>query len=155
MCYIYIYIYIYNHYYFADSMDIPDSLSLSLYPYHPLFLAGFPNFIQRPLRADVSKFLLLHLCAGSTEKCHDLVLASLAVSRMSCLSWIVFEMSCKWHNNCCFIGCCFQDLFKIVGSILVSFLSAFFSMHFLIIHVVHPHSSIDTVTAWRNPILSY
>ena len=57
--------------------------------------------------------------------------------------WIVLERGGKWAYSCCFVGCCFQDLFNIARSILVHFLSSFFSLHFVSVHVVHPYSSID------------
>ena len=68
-----------------------------------------------------------------------------AVSRTSCSSyWVIFEMGCKWPYSCCFVGCCFQDLFNITRSILVQFPSSFFSMSFVSVHVVHRQSSTDT-----------
>ena len=45
--------------------------------------------------------------------------------------------------------CYFQDLFNIAHSILVQFLSCFFSMHLVNIHVVNPYSRIDTTTGWK------
>ena len=48
-----------------------------------------------------------------------------------------------------FLGCCFQDLFSIARSILVQFLSSFFSISFVSVHVVHPYSNIDTTAAWK------
>ena len=54
-----------------------------------------------------------------------------------------------WPYSCCFVGCCFQDLFKITCSILALFSSSFFSMHFVNSHVVHPCSSNDTATACK------
>ena len=50
------------------------------------------------------------------------------------LIWIVFVMGGGWPYSCCFVGCCLQDLFN----------SRLFS-----VHVVHPYSSIDTITAWK------
>ena len=50
------------------------------------------------------------------------------------------NMEGKWPYNCCFVGYCCQDLFKMVSNILVYFLSNFFSMSFLAsmwcIHIV-------------------
>ena len=66
-----------------------------------------------------------------------------------CLTWMVLEMGGKWPFSCCFVGCCFQDLFNIAQSILVQFPSRFFFLHFVSIHVVHPYSSIDTTAAWK------
>ena len=58
------------------------------------------------------------------------------------LTWIVFVMGCRWPYSCCFVGCCFQDLFNIAHSISVIAIKLF-------LHVVHPYSSIDTTTAWK------
>ena len=65
-------------------------------------------------------------------------------------------MDGRWPYNCCFGGCCLQDLFNIACSILVLFPSSLFSSHLVSIHVVHPYSSIDTIAAWKklNFILS-
>ena len=37
----------------------------------------------------------------------------------ACLAWMVYEMGGKWLYNCCFVGCCLQDLFITACSILV------------------------------------
>ena len=77
-----------------------------------------------------------------------LVLASSIVPSMSCLSYLdCFEMGGKWPYSCCFVGCCFQDLFKAPHTILVWFASTFSSMCFVRVHVVHLYSHIDK---WRN-----
>ena len=44
---------------------------------------------------------------------------------------------------------CLQDLFDIARSILVQLLSSFLLIHLVIVHVVHPYSSIDTTIAWK------
>ena len=52
-----------------------------------------------------------------------------------------------WLYSCCFVGCCLQDLFKIVRAFLFSCRQAF---SFLVsVHVVHLYSSIDTTAAWK------
>ena len=66
------------------------------------------------------------------------------------LTKIVYEMGGKWQYNCCFVRCCFQDLFKTDCSILESFPSSFFSKHFIRVQVVQPYSSIDMATVWKN-----
>ena len=58
-------------------------------------------------------------------------------------------MGGKWLYSCCFMECCFQDLFSITRSILGQFTSSFFSIHFVSVHVVHPNSSTDTTTALK------
>ena len=55
------------------------------------------------------------------------------------LNWMVFEMCGRWPYNCCFVGCCFQDLFYIARSILLQMLSNFFSIRFVNIPVVYPY----------------
>ena len=65
------------------------------------------------------------------------------------LIWIIFEMGGKWPYSCCFMGCCFQDLFNIARRILGQFPSSFFSIRKVNVHVVHPYSRIDTTTSWE------
>ena len=72
---------------------------------------------------------------------------SLVVSRMSSSSDIV--MGGRLPYNCSFVECCLQDLFNTARSILVWFLSRFFSIRLVNVHMVHPCSSIDTTTAWK------
>ena len=42
------------------------------------------------------------------------------------LFWIILEMKSKWLHSCCFVRCCFQDLFNIARSIHVQFQPSFF-----------------------------
>ena len=58
-------------------------------------------------------------------------------------------MGGKWPYRCCFVSCCFQNLFQTVRSILEYFSSNSFSMHFVGVYVVRPYSSRDTATAWK------
>ena len=58
-------------------------------------------------------------------------------------------MGGRWPYSYCFVGGCFQDLFNIAHSILVSFPSSFFSMCLVSAHAVHPYSNMDTTTAWK------
>ena len=62
---------------------------------------------------------------------------------------IVFVMGCRWPYICCLVWCCLQDLFNIARSILVPLPSSFFSIRLVSVHVVHPHSSINTTAAWK------
>ena len=66
-----------------------------------------------------------------------------------CLTWIVFVIEGRWPYNWYLVGCCRQDLFKIVRSILVQLPSSFFSSRFVRVQVVHPYSSIDATPAWK------
>ena len=36
-----------------------------------------------------------------------------------CLVWMVYEMGSKWPYSCCFLGSCFQNLFKTAHNILM------------------------------------
>ena len=58
-------------------------------------------------------------------------------------------MGGRWPYSCCFVGCCFQDLFNTARSILVQFPSSFFSIGFVSVNWVHPYSRIDTIVAWK------
>ena len=64
------------------------------------------------------------------------------------LSWMISEIGGKWPYSCCFMEYCFQDLFNIARSNLVQFLSSFFSMRLVSVHVVHPYSRINITAAW-------
>ena len=56
---------------------------------------------------------------------------------------------CRWLYSCCFVGCCFQDLFNMAHSILVQLPSSFFYTRLISVDVVHPYSSMDTSAAWK------
>ena len=62
---------------------------------------------------------------------------------------IVFVIGGSWLYSSCFVGCCLQDEFNIVHSILVWLPSSFFSIRFVSVHVVHSYSSINTNAAWK------
>ena len=107
-------------------------------------LAGHPTF-ARPCEelhgstSLMSLFLLLQQCPGCLVG----------------LIWMDFEMGGRWPYSCCFVGCCLQDLFNIVSSILVQLASSFFSLHLLSVHVVHLYSNINMNAAWKNCVLFY
>ena len=65
------------------------------------------------------------------------------------LIWIILEMGDRWPYSFCFVGCCFQDLFNMVRSILAQMPSSFFSKHLVSTHVVQPYSCIDTIAATK------
>ena len=51
----------------------------------------------------------------------------------------------KWPYSCCFVGYCFQDLYKIACTNLVQFQSSFFFKHFIEVQVIQPYN-IDMAT---------
>ena len=63
------------------------------------------------------------------------------------LTVIIFVMGGRWSCSCCFLGCCFQDLFNTVRSIIAA--KVFFPIRLDSVQVVHPYSSIDTTSAWK------
>ena len=94
--------------------------------------------------------ILTHSCEGfhrNTLFMSSFLLLLQCPACLVCLIWMVFEMAGRSLYSCSFVGCCFQDLFSIVYSILVQLLSNFFSIHLVNVHVVYPYSSIDMTTA--------
>ena len=65
------------------------------------------------------------------------------------LTWKVFVVGGRWPYSSSFVGCCLNDLFYIVDSILVQLQLSFFSLHLISVYVVHLYSSIDTTAAWK------
>ena len=64
-------------------------------------------------------------------------------------------MGCKSLYNCCFVECCFQDVFNTTRSTLVQNLFRFFSNRFFIIRTVPSFSWIDNYNLGKIPILFY
>ena len=58
-------------------------------------------------------------------------------------------MGGRRQYSCCFVECCFQDLFNIPRSILVEFPSSFFSKRLISVHVVHPYNRVDVTIACK------
>ena len=58
-------------------------------------------------------------------------------------------MGGKCPYSCCFVGCCFQDLFNIALSILVQFSCSLFPEYFVRVHVMHPFSRINMTAGWK------
>ena len=126
--------------------------SLGIYPYHPLLPTGLLDDILCLYKAVLGKFLLV------SQHWHVHVRMSLLSSSLllqqypACLVhliWMVFKMGGRWPYNSCFVVCVLQDLFSITHSIFVQFLSSFFSICFVSVHVVHPYSRMDTNPAWK------
>ena len=139
----------------SSSCHTTHSLSLTIRPYHPSLPEGLPDYILCPYKAIVDRFLLvtqhLHVRVKRFHRCTSLMNLSLLLQQCpACLVrliWMVFKMGGRWSYSCCFVECCFQDLFSIAHSILVQLPSSFFSMHFFSVPVVHPYSRTDTTAA--------
>ena len=116
---IYIYIYIYR----VAHTDFPNSYSR--YPslssiasgrssrLHPVsvqscgreVLTGHPTFTNP--REGVYRKTSLMILSLLLQQCPTCLVR---------LIWIVFEMCSSWPYSCCFVGCCFQELFNIAHS---------------------------------------
>ena len=137
-------------------MDFPNSLSchFSISPIASVRSSRLhPVSVQSCYRkVQVGSPTFAHLCDRVYRR---MLLMSQSLSLQQCpacsvhLIWMVLQMGGWWPYSCCFVGCCFQDLFNIAHSILVQFLSSFFSICLVSIYVVHPYSKIDITTAWK------
>ena len=121
--------------------------SLAICLYNLSLPAGLLDYILCPYRAVADKFYLvsqhLHVCVKEfTGECRLWVRPNFFICLVH-LIWAVLEIGGWWPCSC-FVGCCFQDSFNIVHSILVEFLSSFFSICLVNVHVVHPYGSINT-----------
>ena len=120
--------------------------------YCPSLLAGPLGSIQCPHRSTNTG---MSMCRSPWKKiAYKSVCPSFltlpTMSIMSCSSYLdVCEMGANSLYSCCYVECCFQDLFKTACSILVLFPSSFHSMHFVRVQLVHPCSCTDTTTAWK------
>ena len=89
------------------------SLPLDIHPYQSTYLRSHLHSIQCPYRDDQCKFLRVGqqecLCVGV---CRRTWLISSSLLLQLCLVCLVHEMRGKLLYSCCFVGCCFQDLFK-------------------------------------------
>ena len=126
------------------SNNFLDSLFLSI----PIIqhLAGLLNCILSPHRSGVDKFLPI----GQHWQVYTrmpLMSSSLLLQQCHvCLIrlWMVWEIRGKSPYGCCFVRFCAKDLFNMARSILVPFLSTFFSIRYVSASVVHPYNSTDT-----------
>ena len=137
----------------AAGTDSPDSLS----PFVPI-IHRFRQVFETTSCVHtellfVSSCWLARPCAGihwRTSLISSSLLLQQCPTYLVRLILVVLEIECRWSYSYCFVEFCFQDLFNIARSILVQFLSSFFSTHFVSVHVMHPYSRIGTTAAWMN-----
>ena len=78
---------------------------------------------------------------------HEFVFMSQTVSRMSGSSYLVCGIGGNWRYSYCFVGSAARIRLKLHVAFLCTSHLAFFSIHFVSVHVVHPYSSTDTDAA--------
>ena len=116
----------------------------------PSLPSGPPDYILCLYRAVVDMFYLLIDVKGSLMS--SPLFLQQCCAYLVCLIWMVLEMGGSWLYSCCFLGCCFQELFNIVCSLLMQLPSRFFSLCVISVHVMHPYSSMDMTDAWKKKL---
>ena len=134
-------------------------MSLAICLYWPLLLVGLLNFTRRLHRANVCKFLpvgwnwRVHMYETFRER--RLWFCSNFFSSIEYLFFALLELLVRLkigglsRAQFCFVGGCFQYLFKTVCSILVKFPSSFFAFSFVSVDVIHQYSSTNTAKNWK------
>ena len=100
-------------------------LSLSIHPYRPLLLVGrlLSSLCTELMNMScvVSQHWCVHTCesiGGPHFWVRPFLLQEFPTFLLR-LTWMVCDMRGKWTYSSHFVGCCFQDLFKIAHSMLV------------------------------------
>ena len=147
-------IYIYIHLYIYTFLFLLYTYIFIYFLYHTSLLTGLLDYILCPYRAVVGKFLWVgqHWYVSVKEskgQRHLWVRPCFSGSVLVSFIWTVLEMGSRWPYSYCFVGSYFQALFKIARSILVQFLSSFFSIRLISVHLVYPHGRIDMTAALK------
>ena len=141
---------IYQHQQQQVTQQARISLTLYLSPSVPIIHRSW-QVLLCPCRAVLGRPTLARPRDGVHRR--TLMISSLLLQHCPAyfvhLTWMVLEMGGRWLYNCCFVRCCFKDLFSIARNFLVQFPSSFFSIRFTNFHVLHPYSRIDTVATWK------
>ena len=134
------------------------SLTISCYPSIYLLLPIASGKSSRPHLVSVHSCCRCcswssYICASVWRRASIMSSSLLLQQCPACLVrliWMISKMGGRWPYSCCFVGCCYQDLFNVACSILVHLPSSFFSIRLVSVQVVHPYSSMDTTVAWKN-----
>ena len=142
----------YHHHHHHVLLLVWISLTLSLSPfiYHPSLPVGLLDYIMWPYRAFVDKFQLVvkHLCVHRrTSRLSSSLLLHQYPACLVGLIWMVLEIGGRLLYSCCFVTCCFQNLFNIACSILAQYPSSFFSIRKVRVHVKRLDDDVYT-TEW-------
>ena len=146
----------YHHFFMIAWISLTLCLSLSLSPSFPIIPRS--QYVFQTTSCVRTELLLVSCCwSANTDQSiwrspweniiYEFFLASPTVSLMSGSFYLDgFRDGSKWPCSCCFVGCCFQDLFNKARNISMQFPSIFFSMRLVSLNVVHPYNSIDIPT---------
>ena len=118
-----------HHHQWVPTTQFPLILSLSLSLAASVLIGHFPKWVLYTAPNVCKELMTISLClsinTGVSLMSSSLLLQQYPAS-LPHLSWIICEMWGKWSYNCCFVGCCIQDLFKTASRILMYFPSTFF-----------------------------
>ena len=135
----------------SSCTDSTDLACLSIIHYNTSLMVDPPNYIQCPHRADRPTQALT--CTGVPRRtsllCSPLFL-KLGSTCFDLRTWMVCETMGRWSYNCCFVGYCFQDLFKTAHNILVLFSSSLFTRRCVKVHMIRPSNSTDMTKTPKN-----
>ena len=134
--YKYLHFIYHHHHHHHQVMHRFPWLSLAICSYHPLLWQVFQT--TSCVRTEL---LLVGSCwsAKNSTSMWGGRLENLLQQCPACLVrfiLMVLVIGVKWPYSCCFVRCCFQDLFNIAQNILVQFPSSFFSICFVSIYMV-------------------
>ena len=94
--------------------QIPLTLSCHLFLY---VIALIKSSLQHSTKCFTGFSTLVYPCVGVHLRMSLMSLSLLHLQCPTCLIWMVCVMGGKWPYSCCFVGCCFQELFKIACNI--------------------------------------
>ena len=102
------------------------SLNLAIHLFHPSSITPDRSSRLHPVSAQSrSMFVfdgrptLVCPCVGVLKRKSSFLLQQ-CLACLVHLTWIACEMIGSWLYSCCFVRCCFQDLFKTARSILTA-----------------------------------
>ena len=130
--------------------SLPSHTACSIHPYHPLLPGVLPKkYILGLHRAVIDKFLLIDQCSHVHRRPSVMSSSLLLPQYPTCLvhhTLMVLETEGKCLHSCCFVECCFQDLFSIAHNILVQFpyICMYMLNCLLYSHTIHTHMHAET-----------
>ena len=114
----------------AAGTDSLDSLSLFTSIIHHFGQVLYTTSCVHTVLLGIGTSWLSNTCTSNgTSLMSSFLLLQQCLTCLVYLIWIVLEIGGRQPYRCCFVGCCFQDLFNMARSILVQFPSSFPSLY--------------------------